>query len=65
MLVILVDLGPWLEERLHEQVQEGWHPDLRRGTLGSGLGGRPVSPNHRSLTGGRLRERTEADSFLA
>lgn len=38
VLVILVDLGPWLEERLHEQVQEGWHPDLRRGTVGRGLG---------------------------
>lgn len=42
VLVVLVDLGPWLEERLHKQVQEGWHPDLKRGTLGSGLEeGRP------------------------
>jgi hypothetical protein len=41
VFVVLVDLGPWLEERLHEQVQEGRHPDLRRGTLGSGLVGRP------------------------
>lgn len=30
VLVVLVDLGSRLEERLHEQVQEGRHPDLRR-----------------------------------
>lgn len=29
VLVVLVDSGPWLKERLHEQVQEGRHPDLR------------------------------------
>lgn len=28
VLMVLVDLGPWLEQRLHEQVQEGRHSDL-------------------------------------
>lgn len=32
MLVVLVDPGPWFKERLHEQVQEGRYPDLRRHT---------------------------------
>lgn len=30
VLVVLVDPGAGFEERLHEQVQEGWHPDLGR-----------------------------------
>lgn len=29
VLVVLVDLGPRLEQRLHEQVQEGGNSDLR------------------------------------
>lgn len=33
VLVVLVDSGPWLKERLHEQVQEGRHPDLRGHTV--------------------------------
>lgn len=37
VLVVLVDLGPRLEERLHEQVQEGRNSDLEPSEEGKTL----------------------------
>lgn len=60
VLVVLVDPGPGLEQRLHEQVQEGRHPNLRDTslernarnrcqvsphTLAEAVGARPPTPS--------------------